>query len=320
VAEPIDSALCTTMTRTHHDQFAKQCLAGFLAPYGEAEISREVVSEVRQIDVYFVPESTARVLKSELGLLGRMVTTPSLLEAFRNPVQAPHILDCQSKLNEARNELIRRAKSQKQRLAKRKLPQLWMITPSIAEALLSGFGGKSRSGWSTGVYFLPGEQRVGIVAIDQLPTIASTLWLRLMGRGFVQSEAIAELVALPPEYPFRSHALEQLANLRVTIQARQNLSRDDRGLVMTLSPVYKQWQAETLEQGWKAGEQVGRQQGNLDLVMRLLVRKVGDIDESLRSQIEQLPLSQLELLGEALLDFSTVDDLSVWLSDHSRQN
>ncbi|MGG6267204.1 DUF4351 domain-containing protein [Leptolyngbya sp. AN03gr2] len=308
------------MTRTHHDQFAKQCLAGFLAPYGETEISREVVSEVRQIDVYFVPRSTARVLKSELGLLGQMVTTPSLLEAFRNPVQATHILDCQSKLNDARNELMRRAKSQKQSFTKRKFPQLWVITPSISKILLSGFAGKSRPGWSRGVYFLPGEQRVGIVAINQLPKIASTLWLRLMGRESVQTEAVAELLALPPEYPFRRHALEQLANLRVTIQARQNLSRDDRGLIMTLSPAYEQWQAETLEQGWKAGEQVGRQQGQLDLVMRLLARKVGHIDDALRSQIEQLSPAQLESLGEALLDFSTVDDLSAWLNDHSRQN
>lgn len=300
------------MTRIHHDQFAKQCLAGFLAPYGEAEISREVVSEVRQIDVYFVPASTARVLKGELGLLGRMVTTPSLLEAFRNSVQATHILDCQSKLNEARNELIRRSKSQKQRLIKRTLPQLWIITPSVSATLLNGFEARARPGWTTGVYFLPGEQRIGIVAIDQLPAIASTLWLRLMGRKSVQTKAIAELMALPPNYPFRSHALEQLANLRVTIQARHNLSRDERGLIMILSPVYEQWQAETLNQG--------RQEGKLDLVMRLLARKVGEINEAMQSQIEHLSLPQLEALGEALLDFSTVDDLSAWLNVHSSQN
>lgn len=156
------------MTRTHHDQFAKQCLAGFLAPYGETEISREVVSEVRQIDVYFVPASTARVLKSELGLLGQMVTTPALLEPFRNPVQAEHILDCQSKLNEVRNGLVRQAKSQKQHLAKRSLPYLWLITPSISKSLLSGFGGKSRPRWSPGVYFLPEQQRVGIIPLLSL--------------------------------------------------------------------------------------------------------------------------------------------------------
>ncbi len=43
------------MTRIYHDQFAKQCLAGFLAPFGTTEISREITSEVRQVDVWFEP-------------------------------------------------------------------------------------------------------------------------------------------------------------------------------------------------------------------------------------------------------------------------
>lgn len=82
------------MTGAHHDQYAKLCLSGFLTPYGTTEVSREVISEVRQIDVYFVPAVASQALEAELGLVGRMVTTPTLLEAFRNPVQSAQILDC----------------------------------------------------------------------------------------------------------------------------------------------------------------------------------------------------------------------------------
>jgi hypothetical protein len=181
------------MTRTHHDQFAKLCLSGFLTPYGTTEVSREIVSEVRQIDVYFVPTVAPKALKAELGLLGQMVVTPSLLEAFRNPVQSAQILDCQSKLNDVRNEWLRRAKSQGQSLTQQKLPHLWILTPSISKTLLNSFGGQARPRWVTGVYFLPEAQRIGIVSIQQLPEIASTLWLRLLGRGQVQQRAIASL-------------------------------------------------------------------------------------------------------------------------------
>jgi hypothetical protein len=40
------------------------------------------------------------------------------------------------------------------------------------------------------------------------------------------------------------------------------------------------------------------------------------VSEALRLQVEALDLEQLETLSEALLDFSTVDDLVAWLKAH----
>ena len=42
------------MTRTPHDQFAKQYLEELLTLLGKVETSRDVASEVREIDVYFI--------------------------------------------------------------------------------------------------------------------------------------------------------------------------------------------------------------------------------------------------------------------------
>ncbi|MCU0548708.1 MAG: DUF4351 domain-containing protein [Leptolyngbya sp. Prado105] len=300
------------MTRIHHDQFAKQCLGGFLAPFGIVEISREISSEVRQVDVWFVPGDSSTAQLNALGVLGQMAQTPCLLEAFRNQIQATHILDCQSKLNEVRHERLRSAKSQNQRLSEAEKPRLWLISPSVSRRVLEEFSALSDSKWTEGVYFLPKGQRIGVVAINQLPVAPETLWLRLMGRDRVQSAAIAELMALPATTLFRDHALERLANLRLTIAARQNLSSDERGLIMTLSPVYEQWQAETLQQG----RQEGRQEGKFELVERLLTRKVGELSPDVRSRIAGLSIAQLNELGEALLDFSSADDLAQWLEVH----
>jgi hypothetical protein len=42
------------MTRTNHDQFAKQYLAELLTPLGDVEPGREVTGSVQQADVWFV--------------------------------------------------------------------------------------------------------------------------------------------------------------------------------------------------------------------------------------------------------------------------
>jgi len=57
----------------------------------------------------------------------------------------------------------------------------------------------------------------------------------------------------------------------------------------------------------------GRQEEGATLVLRLLARRVGQITPEVRSQIQQLPLVQLEELGEAILDFDSMQDLTDWL-------
>jgi Domain of unknown function (DUF4351) len=42
--------------------------------------------------------------------------------------------------------------------------------------------------------------------------------------------------------------------------------------------------------------------------------RVGPLDQATESQIRSLPLSRLEDLGEALLEFSQLSDLSDWLT------
>ena len=53
------------------------------------------------------------------------------------------------------------------------------------------------------------------------------------------------------------------------------------------------------------------------LISRLLSRRVGELPIALQSQIDRLSLPQLENLGDALLDFGTIADLTTWLEDHS---
>jgi predicted transposase/invertase (TIGR01784 family) len=58
--------------------------------------------------------------------------------------------------------------------------------------------------------------------------------------------------------------------------------------------------------------------GERSLIFRLLTRKVGEVPSVAKSQIETLNLTQLEELGEALLNFATLDDLRNWLEQLPR--
>lgn len=64
------------------------------------------------------------------------------------------------------------------------------------------------------------------------------------------------------------------------------------------------------------GEQRGRKQGEIAMLLRQLTRRVGAIAPDIENQIQQLSIPQLEDLGEALLDFSSVNDLTSWLENH----
>ena len=60
----------------------------------------------------------------------------------------------------------------------------------------------------------------------------------------------------------------------------------------------------------------GESREGRSLVLRLLTRKLGPIAAEVRSQIESLPLAELENLAEALLEFSSASDLTEWLQSH----
>ncbi|MBN3896465.1 MAG: DUF4351 domain-containing protein [Nostoc sp. NOS(2021)] len=56
----------------------------------------------------------------------------------------------------------------------------------------------------------------------------------------------------------------------------------------------------------------GIQQGELKMILRLLNRRIGEVNPQLQERIQTLSTAELENLGEALLDFTTAADLEAW--------
>ncbi|WP_373541277.1 DUF4351 domain-containing protein [Chamaesiphon sp.] len=132
------------------------------------------------------------------------------------------------------------------------------------------------------------------------------------------AQAIQEVAALPAQHPQRDNVLELLGNLKVILEARLTIEPEEQELIMQLSPLYlEKIQAAELV-GEQRGEVKGKNQGRVEeargLVTRQLNRKLGNVSPELLTRIEALSLERVELLGEDLLDFTSIANLEQWLA------
>jgi len=80
-----------------------------------------------------------------------------------------------------------------------------------------------------------------------------------------------------------------------------------------LMEVTMSWREQALQEGLQQGLQQGKQEGMLSVIIHQIERRFGSLDAGTRERIVVLTPDQLESLGDALLDFSGVEDLAVWL-------
>jgi predicted transposase YdaD len=76
-----------------------------------------------------------------------------------------------------------------------------------------------------------------------------------------------------------------------------------------------------MEESWvdqdilQKGEQKGKRREALELILRMLKRRFGNIPAKIEQQLPNLGLTQLEDLAEELLDFSQIDDLVKYMAN-----
>ncbi|MBW4512312.1 MAG: DUF4351 domain-containing protein [Scytonematopsis contorta HA4267-MV1] len=290
------------MTRFIHDQFAKEYLEELLKRYGEVKPSETVPSEVREIDVLFTPFPGEEINLQVLGILGQFASSPAIFEPFRNAASEEEICNCILKSLYLRSSFQRDARRNKTSISESALPKLWILTPSASKRKLSDFGATEAANWVPGVYLMAKSLRTAIVVIHQLPRIPETLWLRVLGRGKVQKQAIDELEALPSKHPYAKATLQLLYALQQSLIVADNPPKDDTELIMRLAPLFHQQQE-------RAKQEEGQR-----IVIRQLNRRIGEVDSSLIERVQELSIEKLEELGEALLDFSVLSDLEAWLA------
>jgi len=317
------------MTQFPHDEFVKEYIPDLIGEYGLAKAGEIVGSEMREIDVFFIPQKPVPTTPETLGLLGKLAQTTCLFEVFRNSIETHQIIECLSKLFDVQGKQRREKRKNKETISDNEIPFLWILTPTLSSNKLENFSAQlNKNIYGNGVYLFPPSLRSGLVVIHQLPVNQETLWLRMLGKGNVQQKAIEELKNLPPDYPHKDNIIELVLNLLTMLESNQKegniLQPEDRELVMKLSPVYLERLAENKQQGILEGLQQGLQQGleqlqeridrDKELIIRQLTKKLGVINADLQTQVKALNIDNLETLAEDFLDFNSIEDLQQWLS------
>jgi heme oxygenase len=146
----------------------------------------------------------------------------------------------------------------------------------------------------------------------------------LLGRDNVQIRAIAEIASLPMDSPYRQNALELFSNLKIILESKQHKNVEETELIMNLSPLYLEQIDIATQKGRTIGEATGIERGRVEegqlLIIRQLTRKLGELNSEQIEQINNLTLDQIESLGDALLDFDLLEDLTSWLSENRSSN
>jgi hypothetical protein len=93
------------------------------------------------------------------------------------------------------------------------------------------------------------------------------------------------------------------------IQFQEEISTFSQPVQEGVMQITTSWMRQGIEQGIERG--IEREK---TFIIRQLKRKLGEINLALETKIMQLSIDDVEALGEALFDFSTVEDLINWLN------
>jgi predicted transposase YdaD len=123
--------------------------------------------------------------------------------------------------------------------------------------------------------------------LERRPDLLSTVLTMLFERfPTLTSKEIMVIAGIPIDQPLHTRAAQDLL---------------DRGR----------------QEGEARGEARGRAAEAAAVTLRQLGRRCGPLSEATNSEIQALPLEQLEGLAEALQDFTGPVDLAAWLADHT---
>ncbi|MBL1203679.1 MAG: Rpn family recombination-promoting nuclease/putative transposase [Nostoc sp. GBBB01] len=153
--------------------------------------------------------------------------------------------------------------------------------------------------------------------IRQLPLSLALMVLTTLDDELAPQEARYLLERSSVEQPETSN--NAIIDLVTTIMVYkfEQLSRKEvesmLGITLKETRVYREIKEEGREQGLEQGREQGREAEARSLIFRQLTKRVGELPQQLRQRLESLSLEQLENLGEALLDFTSMADLQAWL-------
>ncbi|WP_071191319.1 Rpn family recombination-promoting nuclease/putative transposase [Trichormus sp. NMC-1] len=146
--------------------------------------------------------------------------------------------------------------------------------------------------------------------IRQLPVWVALMVLTTLEESQAPEEARYLLTRTSEEIPSpSSRAIIEMITT-IMVYKFEQLSRREvesmLGITLKETRVYREIKEE--------GREEGVEEATVNLVIRLLTKRFGELSVEIRASISALPLPVLENLSEALLDFTCLADLQGWLA------
>ena len=158
--------------------------------------------------------------------------------------------------------------------------------------------------------------------IDKRNPVAAALMSKMMiapdERVRVKLECLRLLATLRLD-PARMKLISGFVDVYLKLTASENdlflreLEQTSTETKETIMQIVTSWMEEGIELGIQQGIQQGMQQEGFSIVLRLLVRKFSLLPDKEVDLLRSLSVSKLEELSDALLDFSSFDELQHWL-------
>lgn len=261
-------------------QLAKKIVGRALPSLGALRVEHEIpLVDAQAGDVYFEPDPGKERERAALGWLDPLTREPCLLEMIQRtpgPVVVRDNVRKQLTLDHSR-ALDAKAQSR----LRPPLLRLWMLSAGAPRTVLRGYGFTRARDWPRGVWVRSELDAVGVVVLSALPRRRDTLLLRLMGRGRVQREAIADLMDLPEDAKEREIAYEPLVALRMKVAQDPDPNHEERAFLMATADLFDDLVAR--EQA--KGRAQGRAEAHVASLVSIYERRLGTMPERLRKTV-----------------------------------
>ncbi|KAM3105050.1 Rpn family recombination-promoting nuclease/putative transposase [Phormidesmis sp. 146-20] len=152
--------------------------------------------------------------------------------------------------------------------------------------------------------------------VNQPNPVAAALMAKMKiakkDRAKVKAECLRLLVTLRLN-PAKTRLVSKFVDtyLRLNVKEEQRFQSE----IDKMNPSQKEEIMQNLTSWEEKGMEKGMEKGRRSLVFLLLQQKVGQLPQLLSDRISTMSANQLEALAIALLNFSTIDDLTTWLDN-----
>ncbi|HSJ99643.1 MAG TPA: hypothetical protein VK932_00325 [Kofleriaceae bacterium] len=276
--------------RNRFDELGKQIGKAALGPFGATVPQHGISPETQYADLRHEPDPAHAAERELLGLLGRIASSPCLIELYAHAPTDAEFRACLGKHIAYWHAREARTQGTPPPVAGG-APFLWIIAAGTPTSLVADLALVQAPGWPTGVYVLgPNVLRVGLVAANRLPLDRSTLLVRLMAAGPLLRPAIVELSALPADAHERIVADRILLRFQHVLGLKPERTDEEEEFLVTM---YSTW-----EDARELGQRQGRAEARADDLLTVL-------------RVRGIPVSEAE--RERILAERDLERLARWL-------